>query len=388
MKTIQGNAVPVKMWVNDVEPKAMEQIMNLASLPFVYRHVAIMPDVHAGKGMPIGGVLATRGVVIPNAVGVDIGCGMCAVKTSLHRSELPHEVLTKGIMRQIRLTIPLGFDWHKEAQDETLMPAGYNVEKLPVVRNNYQAACKQLGTLGGGNHFIEIQEDEQGVVWIMLHSGSRNLGAKVAEYHAAIAKHWNEKWYSNVIKGLEFMPIECDAAKDYIAEMNFCVDFALANRALMMQRIKAAFAEHLPSVQFDEMINIAHNYAAREEHFGENVLVHRKGATRAFAGEVGIIPGSQGTASYIVEGLGNAESFKSCSHGAGRLMSRTAAKANLNLKDEIARLDNAGVIHAMRGVKDLDEAPSAYKDIDEVIACELDLIRPIVKLKPVAVIKG
>ena len=170
--------------------------------------------------------------------------------------------------------------------------------------------------------------------------------------------------------------------------LNFCIDFAFANRALMMQRIKEAFTEHLPSVQFDEMINIAHNYAAWEEHFGEHVLVHRKGATRAFAGEVGIIPGSQGAASYIVEGLGNVENFMSCSHGAGRLMSRTAAKANLNLKDEIARLDNAGVIHAMRGVKDLDEAPSAYKDIDEVIACELDLIRPIVKLKPMAVIKG
>lgn len=388
MKTNLDYGSPIKMWVNEVEPKAMEQIQNLASLPFVFKHVAIMPDVHAGKGMPIGGVLATRGVVIPNAVGVDIGCGMCAVKTSLNREQLPKEILTNGVMKHIRAEIPLGFDWHNTPQDEALMPSGHNFDKMPMVRNLYKSALKQLGTLGGGNHFIEIQYDETDAVWIMIHSGSRNLGAKIADYHTEKARFWCEKWYANPIKGLEYMPIESDIARVYMSEMNYCVDFALANRALMMERIKAAFVAQFPEVKFEEMINIAHNYASWENHFGENVLVHRKGATRAFSGEVGIIPGSQGTASYIVEGLGNAESFMSCSHGAGRLMSRTAAKANLNLQDEIARLDSAGVVHAMRTTKDLDEAPSAYKDIDEVIACELDLIRPIVKLRPLAVIKG
>ncbi len=388
MKTIKGKLLPIQMWVDEVESKAMEQVMNLASLPFAFHHVAIMPDVHAGLGMPIGGVLATHGVVIPNAVGVDIGCGMCAVKTSLKREELQKKILTKSILTQIRKEIPLGFDWHDSVQEEWLMPQGYHLENMTIVERNYKAARKQLGTLGGGNHFIEIQEDEEGMVWIMIHSGSRNLGTKVAEYYAGKAKHWNEKENTDTMKGLEFLPIEVQEAKDYMCEMQYCVDFALANRALMMERVKCAFAKSFPTIQFEEMINIAHNYASWEQHFGEEVLVHRKGATRAFKGEIGIIPGSQGTSSYIVEGLGNPESFMSCSHGAGRLMSRTAAKAKLNLKDEIAKLDSAGVVHAMRSVKDLDEAPSAYKDIDEVIACELDLIKPIVKLRPIAVIKG
>ncbi len=388
MKVIKNGLMPIKIWADEVDGKAMKQIMDLASLPFVYRHIAIMPDVHAGMGMPIGGVMATRGVVVPNAVGVDIGCGMCAVKTSLCSRELSRNVLEEKIVPKIKQLVPLGFDWHETDRDEELMPKGYDIDKMPVVRNNYKAAIKQLGTLGGGNHFMEIQEDEEGVVWLMIHSGSRNLGAKVAEYYANKARYWNEKWYSNVVEGLEFLPIEVQEAKDYMTEMRYCVDFAFANRALMMEQMKLVLKEQFPRVEFEDMINIAHNYASWEKHFGESVLVHRKGATRAFEGEKGIIPGSQGTSSYIVEGLGNPQSFMSCSHGAGRVMSRSAAKKCLDLKEEIARLDRAGVVHGMQTVQDLDEAPSAYKDIDEVMACELDLIRPIVKLRPLAVIKG
>lgn len=384
------NDRPVKIWASDVEESAMEQIVNLTKLPFLYHHLAIMPDVHAGMGMPIGGVLATVDAVIPNAVGVDIGCGMCAVKTSWRVEEISLDVLRKKIMRGIRKAIPLGKEHHKKAQDENFMPQGHDIDSMTVVSRQYISATKQVGTLGGGNHFIELQRDEKGTLWVMIHSGSRNLGKQVGDYYNRLAATLNERWHSvvNPELRLAFLPLKTKEFNDYWAEMQYCVDFALSNRRLMMERIKEVLADALPGIEFEPMINIAHNYAAWEHHYGKNVIVHRKGATLAREGVVGIIPGSQGTASYIVEGLGNLDSFCSCSHGAGRVMSRTKAVQSLSLQDEIKRLDDQGIVHAIRTVHDLEEAAGAYKDIEQVINNELDLVRIVTRLLPIAVIKG
>lgn len=390
MYEIELNGTPIKIWAKYVDAHAMKEIVNLSTLPFVFHHLAFMPDVHGGKGMPIGGVLATRGVVIPNAVGVDIGCGMCAVKTSLKVADIPSEVLRKQILRGIRKQIPLGFDHHKSAQDEAFMPQGFDIDKMTVVQRQYVSATKQVGTLGGGNHFLELQKDAEGTLWIMIHSGSRNLGAQVGNFYNEKAKVLNKRWYSQVPVDIDmaFLPIQSDEAHAYWDEMLYCVEFALCNRRLMMDRICQVIGDIFPDAQFEPMINIAHNYAAWENHFEENVIVHRKGATRARVGEIGIIPGSQGTKSYIVEGLGNPDSFLSCSHGAGRAMSRSEAVRSLSLEDEVARLEAQGIVHAIRGQKDLEEAAGAYKDIDEVMACQEDLVRIVTELSPVAVIKG
>ena len=384
------NNRPVKIWTGEVEDSAMEQIANLTKLPFLFHHLAIMPDVHTGMGMPIGGVLATVDAVIPNAVGVDIGCGMCAVKTSWKVENITSDVLRKKIMRGIRKAIPLGKEHHKKAQDEKFMPQGHDIDSMQVVRSQYISATKQVGTLGGGNHFIELQRDEEGYLWVMIHSGSRNLGKKVGDYYNRLATTLNERWHSVVSPELHlaFLPLKTNEFNNYWAEMQYCVDFALCNRRLMMERIKEILADALPGIEFEPMINIAHNYAAWEHHFSKNVIVHRKGATLAREGVVGIIPGSQGTASYIVEGLGNPDSFCSCSHGAGRVMSRTKAVQSLSLEDEIKRLDDQGIVHAIRTVHDLEEAAGAYKDIETVINNELDLVRIVTRLLPIAVNKG
>lgn len=388
-KVISTERKPIKMWLDDIEDGALEQAKNLANLPFLYRHVAIMPDAHQGYGMPIGGVIATDGVVIPNAVGVDIGCGMCAVKTSL--TELDKDTLKK-IMGEIRKAVPVGFSKHKEKQEEGLMPKtelGY-IDSYLVIGTEQENARKSLGTLGGGNHFIEIQKGDDGYIWIMIHSGSRNLGFKVAEYYNKVAIKLNEDWHSQVPKehGLAFLPLDSEIGENYVREMNYCIEFALANRRLMMMRIKEVFVFHTDVNEFDDMINIAHNYATMENHFGKNVMVHRKGATLARKGTIGIIPGSQGTSSYIAEGLGNKESFDSCSHGAGRLMSRSKARKELDLQSEIKQLDELGVVHSIRSEADLDEAPSAYKDINVVMGNQEDLVKILTKLTPLAVIKG
>lgn len=390
MYEIELNNVPVKIWARSVDPHAMKEIVNLSTLPFIFHHLAFMPDVHGGKGMPIGGVLATQGVVIPNAVGVDIGCGMCAVKTTLRAEDIPSEVLRKQILRGIRKQIPLGFDHHKTAQDESFMPQGFDIDKMTVVKRQYVSATKQVGTLGGGNHFLELQKDADGNLWIMIHSGSRNLGAQVGNYYNEKAKVLNRRWFSAVNPdiNMHFLPMQCDEAQAYWDEMNYCVEFAFCNRRLMMDRICQVIGDVYPDTQFEPMINIAHNYACWENHFDENVIVHRKGATRAHVGEIGIIPGSQGTKSYIVEGLGNPDSFQSCSHGAGRLMSRTEAVRSLSLEDEVAKLESQGIVHAIRGQKDLEEAAGAYKNIDEVMANQTDLVKIVTELSPIAVIKG
>jgi tRNA-splicing ligase RtcB len=406
--------VPVKMWVDEVEEGAMKQIMNLASLPFVFKQVAIMPDCHQGYGMPIGGVLATDRVIIPNAVGVDIGCGMCAVKTSLKVEQLDKETLKK-LMGKIREVIPLGMEHHKEKQELNLMPLCNDlinnsqeitpvIKSMKVISQEFNSALKQLGTLGGGNHFIEIQKDAENNIWIMIHSGSRNLGYKVAKYYNEVAIELNKQWHTKVPKEWElaFLPIGTKEAQQYIDEMQYCVDFALSNRKLMMNRIIGCIGNVLFNQDSDKYIkkfpvdwentegaiNIAHNYASLEHHFGRDVWVHRKGATLAREGTIGIIPGSQGTKSYIVKGLGNPDSFMSCSHGAGRLMGRNQAQKNLNLEEEIKKMEDRGIIHGIRTIKDLDEAAGAYKNIDVVMENQKDLVEILVELQPLAVIKG
>ena len=388
-KVIMTNRLPIKMWLDEVEESTLTQARNLAQLPFAFKHVCLMPDAHSGYGMPIGGVLATRGVIVPNAVGVDIGCGMCAVRTNV-KAELLDAGILKQVMSRIREVIPLGFNHHEESQDENLMPQGYQIDNLAIVKRHYIAALKQLGTLGGGNHFIELQKSNDGDLWVMIHSGSRNLGKQVADFYNKAARRLNELWHSSVPVGadLAFLPIQTNEAHAYFDEMRYCTDFAFANRKLMINRVQAIISDMVTGVVFDPVINIAHNYVAWENHFNQNVLVHRKGATSAKPGETGIIPGSQGTKSYIVEGLGNPESFMSCSHGAGRVMSRSAAVRELDLEEEIRKLDEQGIIHAIRSKDDLDEASSAYKDISQVMAFQQDLVRIKVELTPLAVVKG
>lgn len=384
------NNRPVKIWTNDVEESAMRQIENLTTLPFLHHHLAIMPDVHAGMGMPIGGVLACDGAVIPNAVGVDIGCGMCAVKTNWKMEDLPPHVIRKEIMKGIRARIPLGIEHHKEAQDAKYLPQGHDIDKMEIVKRRQHSILHEVGTLGGGNHFIELQKDEEGNLWIMIHSGSRNLGKQVGDYYNKIAASLNEKWHSVVSPEirLPFLPHGTREFGAYWNEMKYCIDFALCNRRLMMERIQEVIADSLKGIEFEPMINIAHNYAAFEHHFGKDVIVHRKGATLAREGVIGIIPGSQGTASYIVEGLGNPDSFCSCSHGAGRVLSRKAAIKTLDMNAEVRNLEAKGIIHAIRCQDDMQEASGAYKDIDTVIANESDLVKLKTKLLPIAVIKG
>lgn len=392
IKSVITDGLEIKLWTDDIEKGAYRQILNLTLHPYARKHIAMMPDCHEGFGMPIGGVMATSGVVIPNAVGVDIGCGMSAVRTSL--SGMGSDDL-KQLMNGIRSVVPLGFKHHSRSQGDHRMPdpliVGFDPLELPVVSKEYESALRQVGTLGGGNHFIEIQKGDDGFIWIMIHSGSRNIGKQVAD-------HYNRKAISmNREAGEEYGPrtelawlsLDSETGSDYMKEMQYCIMFGMCNRFLMMERIVQLFEDHFGhSFTCDKPINIAHNYAAVENHFGEDLVIHRKGATKASKGLKGIIPGSQGTRSFIVEGKGNPDSFESCSHGAGRVMGRNQAIRTLDLHEEIERLDKLNIIHSIRRQSDLDEAPSAYKNIDEVMSLQTDLVEVLVKLSPLAVIKG
>lgn len=386
---ITSEKKPIKMWLENIEPQALVQAKNLANLPFLFKHVALMSDCHLGYGMPIGGVLVTQGAIIPNSVGMDIGCGMLAVQTSLTSIDLD---TLKKIKHQIERTVPVGFKHHRKPQGVNLMPDLIGIKKGMIINKEFQSARYQLGTLGGGNHFIEIQKGDDGHIWFMIHSGSRNLGYKVAKHYDALAKELNAKWHSLVPKeyNLAFLPMDTEEARNYMFEMQYCVDFALNNRLVMTSAIMEAFCDNIDDdeLSFDGPINIAHNYAAMENHYGKNVMVTRKGATKATKGELGIIPGSQGSKSYIVKGLGNPESFMSCSHGAGRALGRKAAQKTLNLEDEQRILDNQGILHNIKKQADLEEATSAYKPIDEVMRNQSDLVEIMVTLQPLAVIKS
>lgn len=396
---ISTERLPIKLWTEqeNIEESALQQMKNLANLPFAFHHIAIMPDVHSGYGMPIGGVLATQGnIIIPNAVGVDIGCGVISCRTNLKVEQVSQEQL-KEVLGLIREKIPVGFKHQEYPQDTKWISEklSEDIEKYSVISQEYNSSLYQLGTLGSGNHFVEIQKNKNNNICIMIHSGSRNLGKKVADYYNNIAKELNAKWWSSVSEKqqLAFLPIENEYGRKYYDEMKYCIEFAKANRRLMCLNILNIFIEVFGKefiVPDDEkdIVDIAHNYASFENHFNHNVIVHRKGATLVREGTIGIIPGSQGTKSYIVKGKGNVDSFNSCSHGAGRKMSRTKAKENLSLEDEKRKLDEQGILHAIRGINDLDEASGAYKDIEEVIKNQDDLIEVIDVMTPLAVVKG
>lgn len=380
--------IPIKSWCDPIEDGAMAQTLNLARHPSMFHHVAIMPDCHQGYGMPIGGVIACDKAVIPNAVGVDIGCGMVARQTDFKYENL--KVMDVSlILEEVKMLIPVGFNHHQEAQTWS----GFDdAPDIPIVLRELQSARFQLGTLGGGNHFIEIQAGDDGFVWLMIHSGSRNFGYKIAnEYHDK-AKVLCERWSSDIPdKDLSFLPIETREGKEYLGAMGYALNFALENRARMMDKFRKIVERRLGCGTEDSIIDIHHNYATWENHFGKNVLIHRKGATLAREGVTGIIPGSMGTSSYIVKGLGNPDSFNSCSHGAGRTMGRADASRSLSQEDcekamEGIVFDGWGTDR--KGRVDLGEAPQAYKDIDVVIEAERDLIEPIVKLRPLGVVKG
>jgi tRNA-splicing ligase RtcB len=393
------NKIPIKSWCEDVEDGAMEQATNLANLPFAFHHVALMPDCHAGYGMPIGGVLATTGVVIPFAVGVDIGCGMGFVETDVDADEVithPSNILNEFV-RNIKLQIPVGFKHHDKPQDWS----GFSIHpNTPPVLNELESARYQLGTLGGGNHFIEVQKADTGKLCLMVHSGSRNFGFKIAKYYNTLAQERCKLWHSAIPPfkgedGLAFLPTETDEAQEYLRSMEFALSFAQKSRDRMMDVAIESLSRLLKGCLGVDMalgrrVNIHHNFAAWEHHFGRNVVVHRKGATQAKKDQLGIIPGSMGTASYIVRGLGNRESFESCSHGAGRMMARGQANRTLTMEQvEAAMGDIVFEIGTDRkGRPDLSEAPQAYKDIDTVIESEKDLVEVVIKLEPLAVVKG
>lgn len=382
--------LPVKSWCARVEKSALEQAANLANHPKVFRHVALMPDCHVGYGMPIGGVVACEGAIIPNAVGVDIGCGMCAVQTDFSVSEVSRDQIFQ-CLEMVKRRVPLG-----EGHGHKLVQKWEKFGELPRWLNAHgrELAYKNLGSLGGGNHFIELQAGDDGKLWLMLHSGSRNLGYRIAEHHHQKALKQSA---GSSVPDLAFLETDSEGGRNYIREMNLALEYAKENRARMMQVFKEAVHQIFTSATFLKEINIHHNYAAVEEHFGETVWVHRKGATSAKAGEEGIIPGSMGTPSYIVCGKGHAESFASCSHGAGRTMGRMAASRSLSREQCDKAME--GIVfsgwHGVRGrgkkmdgLLDLSEAPQAYKNIDEVIGAQLDLARPLVKLCPLGVLKG
>ena len=389
-QVITTERIPIKLWLYDLEDSALQQAKNVANLPFAFKHVAIMPDSHTGVGCGIGTVCATKGVVVPSMVGVDISCGLIACKTNKLASEIEVDTL-KSIMGIIRSVIPFGLNKkHPAPQPIVFMPPLLSEAITPIVSKEYEKARYSIGSGGSGNHFLELQKDHEGFLWIMIHSGSRNLGLTVANHYIKIATALNEKWHSSVKKELRlaFLPLDSDEAHLYLNEMSYCVDYALANRKLMMERTCNIVESFFDGITFDPYININHNYSKMEHWYGENVMVHRKGATSAKVGEIGIIPGSQGSHSYIVCGKGNPESFNSVSHGAGRTMSRTRAKAELNLADEIKTLDDQGIIHGIRNTKDLEEAVSAYKSIGIVMDNQKDLVDIVTELTPIGCIKG
>lgn len=386
---------PVKIWTEHVEDQALTQLKNLARLPFIHANgVAAMPDVHAGKGSTIGSVIATEKAIIPAAVGVDIGCGMNAVRLSLKATDLPDNL--KTIRSQIERDVPLGAGGaHKRLEDLAKLgeyipePCGRLESNLYKISSKWaEKARSQLGTLGSGNHFIELCLDENDDVWIMLHSGSRGIGNMIGSYFIEKAKRRMEQYFITLPDGdLAYLPEDTDDFNDYIEAVGWAQNYALENRRVMMDAVIAALRRHIP-VDFtitQEAINCHHNYVERENHFGRNMWVTRKGAIRARVGDLGIIPGSMGQRSYIVRGKGNLESYCSCSHGAGRNMSRAEARRRFTVAD--LKEQTKGV-ECDKSDAVLDEIPAAYKNIDEVMANQTDLIEIVHTLKQIMCVKG
>jgi tRNA-splicing ligase RtcB len=392
---ITEGRVPVKVYTGAIEPDARRQLVNVSNLPVVHHHVAAMPDVHLGIGATVGSVIPTLNAIIPAAVGVDIGCGMMAARLSLSAGDLEEKSLRK-VFSQISRDVPVGFAQHEErdARDNAAVPFDKGLKKIlqkhPGVQKRVgkqSSWVRQLGTLGGGNHFIELCLDEQGRAWVMLHSGSRGIGNAIGGYFIELARKDMERNLARLPdRNLAYFTEGAGHFADYVEAVGWAQDYAAANRAEMMDLVLEALRRHLPAFEVtDEAVNCHHNYVERERHYGEDVWLTRKGAIRARKGELGIIPGSMGTRSYIVRGRGSAESFDSCAHGAGRKMSRTLAEKSFGTKD--LEIQTAGVIcRKDKGV--LDEIPGAYKDIDEVMANQSDLVEVVHTLKQVVCVKG
>ena len=388
---LRGQTVDVRLWtpVDEVESQALTQLRNIASLPWV-AHVAVMPDVHFGKGATVGSVIGMRGAVSPAAVGVDIGCGMGAVRTSLVASDLPESL--RGLRDDLEDAIPVGFDSHDalvKPQDPRLkgdvndLLGGFD-DLDPAVKDLGGRAAKQLGTLGGGNHFIELCVDTEQRVWLMLHSGSRNIGKSLAEVHMARAKKLKHN-RALADPDLAVFLAGTEEMAAYRRDLEWAQRYAMINRRLMFDLYMQLMRRRFPQVHFEDPVLCHHNYVAEETHHGEALLVTRKGAISARAGQLGVIPGSMGTRSYVVRGLGNAESLHSASHGAGRKMSRGEAKRQFSVKDLAEQ--TAGVECRKDGGV-LDEIPGAYKPIEQVMEYQKDLVEIVAELKQVLCVKG
>ena len=384
----KGN-IKAKLWlpVEQIENSALKQIYNMAGHPYVHKWISIMPDVHTGIGATIGAVLPLDGVIVPAAVGVDIGCGICAVKTDLKLNEIAPYL--KTIHDQILSRIPLGFEHrsHGRMKDvHQFLEQEFESTFKPYEKWSKNPVLPQVGTLGGGNHFIELQKDSNDDIWIMLHSGSRNIGNLLASEYIKLAQTITKKNKEKLPPALDCLHESSEEGKRYITDMNWAMEFARQNRFVMMKIIKSIFIDIFNSISFEPIINIHHNYAAKEKHYGKKVWVHRKGATKVTDSITGIIPGSMATPSYIVKGKNNLESFNSCSHGAGRVMSRKQARRLIDFDKFKAMMND---IYSESVTKaHIDEAPEAYKNIDEVISYQKDLIEITAKLEPILNIKG
>ena len=394
-QVLTDSRVPVKVYTDEIEGSARQQLLNVATLPFVHHHVAAMPDVHTGIGATVGSVIATHRAIIPAAVGVDIGCGMMAARLSLTADALDEKRL-RLVFNQIGRDVPVGRGQHREerAADQAARPfeAGLAriLEKHPGVqkaRGKSTNWALQMGTLGGGNHFIELCLDDDGRVWVMLHSGSRGIGNAIGTYFIDLARRDMERWFIQLPdRDLAYLPEGSEHFEDYIEALGWAQAYAARNRETMLRLILAALRRHLPPFEVtSEAVNCHHNYVEREHHFGADVWVTRKGAIRARAGDLGIIPGSMGAKSYIVRGKGAADSFQSCAHGAGRRMSRGQAMKSFT-REDLARQTEGVVCRKDEGV--IDEIPGAYKDIDTVMENQRDLVEVVHTLKQVVCVKG
>jgi len=399
---------PIKIWLEDesqLEENCLEQAYNLSQLPFLHKWVCLMPDTHAGKGMPIGGVIATKDVIIPNAVGADIGCGMDFIPTNIRVQDIKgiqtgNGTMIQAIIGSIMRAIPLNTERYKVPQESGVLDRALqemekyeeNAELVPLIRDGYF----QVGSLGGGNHFIELQEDQDGYLCIMIHSGSRHMGKAVCDHFHKMAAELNRQWYSEVKEEyrLAFLPVRSKEGMQYINWMKLAMDYAFENRARMLDKICAVVKELIEkhteyTVEFGEEINCHHNYAALENHYDANVWVHRKGATRVREGEMAVIPGAMGSYSYVVKGKGNRESFCTSSHGAGRNYSRSGAMRAFSIEQVMVDLKEHDVVLGKRKKNDVaEECRFAYKDIDQVMAQQSDIVTPVRKLKTVGVVKG
>jgi len=392
---IHEGLVPVKIYTGELEATARQQLVNISKLPIVHHHVAAMPDVHLGIGATVGSVIPTKKAIIPAAVGVDIGCGMIARRLSLTGNELGESSLRK-VFNQISRDVPVGFESHKDRDARTHAAKRFDkglrriLEKHAGVQKRVGKKASwvhQLGTLGGGNHFIEVCLDEANRAWVMLHSGSRGIGNAIGSYFIELARRDAERAQLALPdRDLAYFAEGAQHFDDYVEAVGWAQDYARANREEMMELVIDAMHRHLPPFEAtDEAVNCHHNYVERESHYGEQVWLTRKGAIRAGRGELGIIPGSMGARSYIVRGTGSAESFQSCAHGAGRRMSRNAAQKQFSVAD--LQVQTEGVIcRKDKGV--LDEIPGAYKNIDEVMANQADLVEVVHTLKQVLCVKG